>query len=247
LAGRVDRRVIELDLEGQHVAVVRLETGPFQAGPLALAHLDRLQHPDEALGCVLQFDARALQQEDETRRRAVEHRHLVGGDVDGQVVQAQAGAGRQQVLDGLYLRRTGVAAGADGRGHACIADRLRVDRDADRLRQVGATKDDPAVDRRGLESELDLLAAVHAHADRPGDGFQGPLLQHVRDCPARRKTLRDRGRRLQPAPGRGEARRAAERRQQALGCHRRPAIAANQRCRVAAADPALPVRQRRPL
>ena len=73
------------------------------------------------------------------------------------------------------------------RGHARVAHRLRVDRDRHRLRQVGAAKDDAAVGRRRAQRQLDLLPAVHAHADGAGEGFQGALLQHGRDCPAAAK------------------------------------------------------------
>jgi hypothetical protein len=111
LAGGVQRRVVELDLEAQLVAVIRLQPRPLQRRALALAHLHRLLHAQEALGRLLQLDARALQQEHEAGGRAVEDGHLLGGDVDIQVVQPQPGAGRQQVLDGLHLGRPGVAAG----------------------------------------------------------------------------------------------------------------------------------------
>ena len=82
LAGLADRRMVELDLEGELVALVRLEARPLQRGALAFADLDRLLHAQEALRRVLQLDAGALQQEHERRRRAVEDRHLLGGDVD---------------------------------------------------------------------------------------------------------------------------------------------------------------------
>jgi hypothetical protein len=178
LAGGIDHRVVELDLEAEHITVVRVEPGPLQAGALAFAHLHRLEHANEALGRVLQLDAGALQQEDEARRRAIEHRHFIGADVDGQVVQAQARAGREQVLDGLHLGRARVAADAEGRGHARVAHGLRVDGDAHRLRQVGAAKNDATVGRCGLEDQLDLLPTVHAHADGAGERFEGALLEH---------------------------------------------------------------------
>jgi hypothetical protein len=145
----------ELDLEAQLVAVIGLEPRPLQRRALALAHLDRLLHAQEALGCVLQRDARALQQEDEGGGRAVEDGHLLGGDVDMQVVQAQPGAGRQQVLDGLHLGPAGVAAGRDGGGHAGVAHRLRRHRDVHRLRQVDAAEHDAGVGRRRSQRQLD--------------------------------------------------------------------------------------------
>ncbi len=172
------RRVVELDLEGQHITVVRFELGPLQCRALAFADLHLLLDADEALGRVLQLDARALQQVDEAGGRAVEHRHLFAADVDDDVVQTEACARRQQVLDGLHLGPAGVAAGADGRRHARVADRLGRHRNAHRLRQIDAAKDDAAVHRRRSEGQLDLLPAMHAQADGAGDGLEGALLEH---------------------------------------------------------------------
>src|SRR5256885_13233295 len=45
---------------------------------LALAHLDGADDPDEALGSLLQLDARALQQEHEGGGGAVEDGHFLG-------------------------------------------------------------------------------------------------------------------------------------------------------------------------
>jgi hypothetical protein len=50
-------------------------------------------------GAFCQFDAGALQQEHKGRGRAVQDGHFLGRDVHIQVVDAQAGAGRHQVLD----------------------------------------------------------------------------------------------------------------------------------------------------
>jgi hypothetical protein len=144
--------VVKLDLEAELEAVVRLRR-PLELLALALAHLDGLKHAQEFLGRLLQLDARALQQEDEGRGRAVEDGHLLGGDVDVQVVQAQAGAGRHQVLDGAHL---GVAAG-DGGGHARVGHRLRIDGDVDRLGQIDAAKHDAGVGRRGAQRQLHPL------------------------------------------------------------------------------------------
>ena len=45
----------------------------------------------------------------------------------------------------------------------------------------------PLSARRRAQRQLDALAAVHTHADGAGEGLQGALLQHGRDCPAGRK------------------------------------------------------------
>ena len=65
LAGLVDGRVVEVDLEAELVALVRLEARPHQAAPSPSRTSTGLQHAHEALGRVLQLDAGALQQEHE--------------------------------------------------------------------------------------------------------------------------------------------------------------------------------------
>ena len=57
------------------------------------------------------------------------------------------------------------------------------DRDLDRRRQVDAAEHDAAVGRRRAQRQLDLLAAVQADADGAGEGLEGALLEHARDCP----------------------------------------------------------------
>ena len=73
----------------------------LEARPLvAVAHLDRRDDAQVALGRVLLDDARRLQQEDERPGAAVHDRDLGPGDVDVQVVDAEAGERRHEVLDG---------------------------------------------------------------------------------------------------------------------------------------------------
>mmetsp|Transcript_46808 Transcript_46808/g.110149 ORF Transcript_46808/g.110149 Transcript_46808/m.110149 type:complete len:344 (+) Transcript_46808:2509-3540(+) len=163
--------------------MVGLQLGPHQLLALALAHLDGLLDAQEALGRVLHDDAGGLQQEDEARGRAIEHRHLIGIDVDEEVVQPQAGAGRQQMFDGLNLGPAGVAPRADGRGHARVADRQHADRDVHRRAQVDTAEHDAGVRRRRPQGQLDLLPAVDADTHRAGERLQGALLDHGRDCP----------------------------------------------------------------
>ena len=178
LAGLVDGWVIEVDLEGQLVAVVRLQPGPLEVAAFALAHLDGLGHAHELLGRFLQLDAGALQQVHERGRRAVEDGHFFGGDVDVDVVQAQTCASRHQVLDGVDLGRARVATGRDGGGHAAVAHRLGLDGDVHRLAEVDPTEDDAGVGRCRAQRQFDALAAVQAHADGAGQGLEGALLQH---------------------------------------------------------------------
>ena len=113
LTGGVDRRMVEIDLETELETVARRQPGPHQALALALAHFHRFLDPQETLGRGLQHDASALQQKDKAGRRAVENGHLVGSDVDLQIVQPQAATSRHQVLDGLHLGCTSSAADRD--------------------------------------------------------------------------------------------------------------------------------------
>ena len=84
-----------VDSNGMPAVVHDLAEEPFFLNRTgALAHLDGLPDLQEALGRLLHDDAGGLQQEHEARRRAVQHGHLVGIDVDDEVVQPQPGAGR---------------------------------------------------------------------------------------------------------------------------------------------------------
>jgi len=126
--------------------------------------LHRPQHADEPARRVLQFDARALQQEHEGGRGPVEDRHLFGRDVDVQVVHAQAGAGGHQVFDGVDL---GTAIG-DGRSQAGVGDGLGGHRNVHRLRQVDAAEHDAGVGLGRAQGQLHPVSAVEAHADGLG-------------------------------------------------------------------------------
>ena len=75
---------------------------------------------------VLLDDSRRLQQEHERRGTAVHDRELGTGDVDVHVVDAEAGARRQHVLDG----RDRHAVLLQRRREARVADVLRVGRES---------------------------------------------------------------------------------------------------------------------
>jgi len=106
--------------------------------------------------------------------------HLVGRDVDVEVVEPQPGDGRQQVLDGLDLGRARITARRDGRRHAGVADRLGRHRNVHRLRQVDAPEDQTGVRCGRPQGQFDLLATVETDADGTGQRLEGALLQHGR-------------------------------------------------------------------
>jgi hypothetical protein len=98
---RREGRVIEIDGEADLEAVEGLEAGELVA---VLDH-HRALDADEALRAILLFDAGGLDQEDEGSGAAVHDRHLGGAHIDVGVVDAEAGEGRQQVLDRGDRRR----------------------------------------------------------------------------------------------------------------------------------------------
>ena len=178
LAGLVHRRVVELDLEAEPVAFVRLQARPLQRRARAFAQLDRLLHAQEALGRLLQLDAGALQQEHERRGRAVEDRHLFVGGVDEEIVDAQARARRQEMLDRLHRRAARIVLRRERGGKPRVGDGERIDLDLDRHRQVDPPEHDAGVGRRRPQRELHALPAVHPKAHRAGERLEGALGNH---------------------------------------------------------------------
>ena len=69
---------------------------------VALANLDGLEHPHEALGRVLLDDARLVKQEDEARPRAIHDRNLGGVNLDDHIVDAETVEGAHQMLYGRH-------------------------------------------------------------------------------------------------------------------------------------------------
>jgi hypothetical protein len=169
------------------------EARPLEAAPLAFAHFHGLEHPQEALRRTLELDPGALQEVDEGGRRAVQDRHFLGGDVDIEVVDAEAGAGRHQVLHRVHARRARVAVDRQGRGQPRVRHRGRRRRDFHRHGQVHAPEDDAGVGRGGTQRQFDTLPAVQADADRPGQRLEGTLLEHDRNSMRRGETLPPRG------------------------------------------------------
>ncbi|VAY89348.1 conserved hypothetical protein [mine drainage metagenome] len=174
LRGLVDRGMVELDGEIQPKAVVRLQSRPLLAVAVLRAHLHRPAHADEALGRGLLLQPGGLQQVDKAGGRAVEDGDFLGVHVHDQVVQPQAGAGREQVLDGVNL---GVARTQRG-GHAGVDHGQGVQGNGDGLRQIGAAEHDSGIGRRRMQREFDPLAAVQADAHGAIGRTDGALRQH---------------------------------------------------------------------
>ena len=106
LAGLADRRVVELDLEAERVALVRLEARPFRARALAFADLDRASGragSASAPSCSAMPALCSRKTNDAAEPSRIGTSSAVMSTT--QVVEAEAGAGRQQVLDRLHLRR----------------------------------------------------------------------------------------------------------------------------------------------
>ena len=145
------RRMIEVDLDVDAEAVVRIEPHPL----VAFLDLDALEHADEALRRVLLLDAGRLQQEHERRGAAVHDRHFGCREIDERVVDTQARHRRHQVLDGADLGRAVLERRAERR----LGDAQGVGRNVDGLRQVEAPEHDAGIGRRRPQGHVDLLAA----------------------------------------------------------------------------------------
>jgi len=163
---------------------VRGQSRPLEAPPFTLADFDGLDDAQETLRGIWQFDASALQEEHEGRGRAVEDGHFLGGDVDDQVVEAEAGAGRQQVLDRVDLRGPRITTRGNGGGHAGVAHGIRPHGDVHRHGQIDAAEHDAGVGRGRPQRQFDALAAVNPDANRAGDGFERALSEHGDDFKA---------------------------------------------------------------
>ncbi len=161
----------EVDREIELEAVVRIEPGPL----VAVLHLDREQDAQEALRRLLLDDARRLQQEDEGSGAPVHDRDLRTGDIDVQVVDAQSGECRHQVLDGG--NRGAVA--RKRRGQPRIAHVQRVGGDGDRAGEIHAMEHDSRVRRRRAKDDFDPGPGVETDAGGLVRDLEGPLLQHV--------------------------------------------------------------------
>src|SRR5690606_41611224 len=71
LTGLVHRGVVEVDLEGQLVAVIGLQAGPLERAAFAVAHLHGLDHAQEFLGCALQLRSEEHTSELQSRENLV--------------------------------------------------------------------------------------------------------------------------------------------------------------------------------
>ena len=140
------------------------------------SHFDGVLDADETLGVVLLLDARRLQQEHERAGRAVHDRHFGRGQVDIGVVDAQAGHGRQQVLDGLDLA---AAAAISAGAQAGLADQVGLRRDLDRRGRSRCDGTRCRVSRRSrTQGHVDLFAAMQPDAGGADDVLEGALLEH---------------------------------------------------------------------
>ena len=116
-----------------------------------------------ALRRVLLVDAGRLQQEHERAGAAVHDRQLGAGDVDVQVVDAEARERRHQVLDGRDARAVDLAASTTA---ACRRRWRRCAGIADRPREIDAMEHDAGVDGRRAQRQLDARAGVQPDAGR---------------------------------------------------------------------------------
>jgi len=168
---RSEHRVREVDREVEAEPVAGVEARPL----VAVADLDRRDDAEVALRRGLLDDARALQQEHERTGAAVHDRDLRTGDVDVQVVDAEARERAHQVLDG----RDGRRAFPQRRRQPRVADLRGRRRDRDGRGEIRAMEDDARLRRRRAQHEFDAGAGVQPDAGRARGGLEGALAEHV--------------------------------------------------------------------
>ena len=166
----VDRRMTEGDGERETKALVRLKPCKL----VALANLDGLEHPHEALGRVLLDDARLVKQEDEARPRAIHDRNLGGVNLDDHIVDAETVEGAHQMLYG----RHGGLADVDRRGHARVVHVEGMSGNLDGGTNVHAPVENARVGFRGAKHEVHLAAAVKPDPDGLDGLPERALLEH---------------------------------------------------------------------
>ena len=111
---------MEINFKTQAVALVGFKLGPLDVLALAVIHLHPFENSNKLLGHFLQFNASTLQQKHKRRCRAIQNGYFFGGDVDDQIVDAQTGTSRHQVLYGMHF---GLPTG-NGGSQAGVGDAL---------------------------------------------------------------------------------------------------------------------------
>ena len=164
----------KIDRERQREAVMRFEAGPFLVAAFTLADFDGLEHADELLGRVLLDDAGRAQQVDERGRAAVHDGDFFGGQVDMQVVDAQAGQRRHEMLH----RGNADIALLQHRRHARVAHAGGLRGQVHDLGQVDAVKHDPGVGLCRAQGELYPPSGVDADACRADEILNAALSEH---------------------------------------------------------------------
>src|SRR5690625_2337176 len=92
----LDDRMVELDGKIEAETVVRFKPGPA----VSVAHLHLLFYANKAFGRVLFGNAGRLDQKNKGAGAAVHDGHLGRAEMNMNVVYAQAGQGRQEMLNG---------------------------------------------------------------------------------------------------------------------------------------------------
>ena len=159
LAGLVDRRVVELDLEAELVALERARAAPTSArapspSRTSTGFFTRRKRLGASCSSMPALCSRNTNDAAEPSRMGTSS--AVMSTIE--VVQPEAGAGRQQVLDRLHLGRARVAAGRQRGGHARVADRRRPTRGSP-----------PAAAGRRAGTRCRCRAAPGAASARPAD------------------------------------------------------------------------------
>src|SRR5690606_12066867 len=153
-----DGRALEIDLDLEACAVMRLEFRPARAAFDAYG----LQHADVAPLGLKRDDPRLVERIDEADGAAVENGHFLGIDLDQHIVDAEREKRRHEVLhrgdvDSLRVSEQGAEVGsADFRDQRPDLSRLAF--------KIGADEGDSGVGIGGMERYRYRLAAVNSDA-----------------------------------------------------------------------------------
>ena len=146
-----EERMVEADAVGDLEVIRRIERDPL----VALRERNRTQHLQIPARRLQAFHARLVHQIHERRGAAVHDRHFRAVQFHDDVVDAQGGQGREQVLDGLDRHRF-----AGQPGLVLNAAEMRHGRRDLEPSEVGPLEADAVVGRGRLERQGDLVAGM---------------------------------------------------------------------------------------
>ena len=170
--------MLEVDLEGDLEAIMRIEAGPL----VVLAYFDRLQYSDETLGRRLLFDSGGLDKEHERARAAIHDGYFGGAQIDISIVDTHPRHGGEEVFDRGHAH---VVPQQGGR-HAGVAHVGGHSRHFRHRIHIHAPEHDAGVGRGRAKGHEDLFACMNANPGRLDDVFECSLPDHQMSASSRK-------------------------------------------------------------